>query len=264
MTRLTKTRRGTLSQAECKWVKSLQSAKFRRQLGLFIIEGEKLIEEMLPHYRCRMLIGTDELVAPFVEHPAHHIEEVIIVPDAEQINRISGLKTPRPIIAILTLISSPSVSRIDGPTLLLDDVQDPGNMGTILRTCDWFGIRTVLCTSGCADAYSPKVLQASMGALARVRVHRYEERAELRKLLRECKVPIVGTFFDSIPLRTLRLPSASPYVVILGNEGKGIAPDLESLVSERVTILSPVSEHCESLNVAVAGAIVLAYLSRSL
>ena len=260
MSERTKIEHRPLTHAEVKLIKSLQLAKYRRQSNLFIAEGEKLIGEMLPAYRCQLLVGTEELVEPLLERCPESIAEAVILPDPKQIERVSGLKSPRPLLALCEIPTVEAPQAIQQPTLLLDDVQDPGNVGTLLRTCDWMGIRQVLCTEGCADVYAPKVLQATMGALARVHVYRYTDRTALLTMLTQTEIPVIGTFIDGAPLGTLRLAPEQPYILVLGNEGNGISPELSAIVSQRITIPSPVDSHCESLNVAVAGAIVMAHL----
>ena len=155
MSERTKIEHRPLTHAEVKLIKSLQLAKYRRQSNLFIAEGEKLIGEMLPAYRCQLLVGTEELVEPLLERCPESIAEAVILPDPKQIERVSGLKSPRPLLALCEIPTIEAPQAIQQPTLLLDDVQDPGNVGTLLRTCDWMGIRQVLCTEGCADVYAP-------------------------------------------------------------------------------------------------------------
>lgn len=261
MSENTKIQSRLLTHQEVKIIRSLQMAKHRRRLGLFVAEGEKLIGEMLPAYRCQLLVGTERLVEPLLERAGERIKDVVILPDEQQIERVSVMKSPRPLIALCEIPIVEPPATFTEPTLLLDDVQDPGNLGTLLRTCDWMGIRLVVCTEGCADIYSSKVLQATMGALARVQVYRYTDRTALLTQLRQTGLPVIGTFIDGVPLRELRIAPDQPYILVLGNEGNGISADLSALVSQRITIPSPVSEHCESLNVSVAGAIVMAHLA---
>ena len=257
----TRVQHRSLSHSEVKLIKSLRLLKYRRRLGLFIAEGDKLIREMLPAYRCRLLVGEESLVESIlIKSDIDRIAQAVILSDLRQTERVSGMKSPRPLIAICEIPEVQACATFTEPTLLLDDVQDPGNVGTLLRTCDWMGINQVICTNGCADTYSPKVLQATMGALARVRVFHCADRGELMNQLKSAGIPLIGAFIDGVPLRELEISPRQPYILILGNEGNGISPDLSALVSKRITIPSPTSDHCESLNMAIAGAIIMAHI----
>lgn len=153
-----------LSVNQIKFLRSLRERKYRLREQAFAVEGPKLVGEMLPFYRCRMLVGTAAMLRA-VSTP--HDAEVVELPESFDFKRISTQTTPQPLMAVFDLPAEPEPV-VEGLTLLLDGVQDPGNVGTILRTADWFGIRHVWLGTGSADVFSPKVVQASMGALARV------------------------------------------------------------------------------------------------
>ncbi|KAA6342762.1 23S rRNA (uridine(2479)-2'-O)-methyltransferase, partial [termite gut metagenome] len=180
---------------------------------------------------------------------------------AEELSRCSLLKAPQQVLAVFEqpqyqLNLTPVRKSL---SLALDDVQDPGNLGTIIRIADWFGIEHVFCSSGTADVYSPKVVQATMGAIARVKVH-YVTLPELVRSLGD--IPVYGTFLDGENIYTQSLSANG--VIVMGNEGNGISKDTESFINRRLFIPSypPERETSESLNVAVATAIVCAEFRR--
>ena len=243
-----------VTKSQIKLVKSLQLKKFRDELGLFVAEGDKCISE---------LAKTFELVHLYINSEAINGEayqrEAIIVPK-EQIEQMSGLKTPQGTIAVFKKTTNPLTT--NPLTLALDGVQDPGNLGTIIRTCDWFGVHDIVCSLDTADCYNPKVVQATMGALARVRLHYLD----LPEWLKSQKGPIYGTLLDGkdmyeVPLNANR---SSLNVIVMGNEGNGISAAVRSLVTHPIRIPSypKDAETSESLNVSIATAIVLAEFRR--
>lgn len=244
-----------LSINQIKYIRSLRERKYRLREQAFVVEGPKLIAEMLPFYTCRMLIGTRNMLL-VTDSPSE--AEIVEMPDSFDFKRISTQTTPQPLIAVFAL-PKPSKPMLNGLTLLLDGVQDPGNVGTILRTADWFGISQVWLATGSADVFSPKVVQASMGALAHVAVTPLQDAKQIVCDFRNEGVPIYGAFLDGADLYSSTLPDVSkPAILILGNEGRGISPEIEAEVTHRVTIPSfGMSEkgHTESLNVAIATAI---------
>ena len=260
-----------ISKAQVKLVRSLQQKKFRDELGLFVAEGEKCVEELRKGFELKYLFREGE--------NATRIE----------IEQMSGLRTPQGVIGVFKKSNSPkdgltgeagltSNSPKDGLVLALDGIQDPGNLGTIIRTCDWFGVHDIVCSQDTADCYNPKVVQATMGALARVRVHY----VDLPKWLEEYRVqnteyrPIYGTLLDGknmyevLPqLSTIHTASADRKnyqlsIIVMGNEGNGISPEVRKLITHPIRIPSYPrdAETSESLNVSIATAIVLAEFRR--
>ncbi len=245
-----------LSTNQIKYLRSLRERKYRLREQAFLVEGPKLIGEMLPHYRCCMLVGT----APMLAATAIPRDvEVVEVPPSFDFKRISTQTTPQPLLAVFALPAEVE-PEVRGLTLLLDGVQDPGNVGTILRTADWFGFRQVWLGEGSADLFSPKVVQASMGALAHVQVMPLTDTADVVKHFRAEGVPVYGAFLDGTNLYEAKLPDVSqPAILVLGNEGRGISPEVATEVTHRVTIPafgSAEGGHTESLNVAIATAII--------
>jgi len=239
-----------ISKAKIKWVRSLQQKKNREQEGVFVVEGEKMVLEGLA---ARGL----EVICLVVHKDAHFlVSDYQTLPlfsaSSTEMEQISGLKTPNKLLAVFKR-SSLSVAS-GGFRIALDSVQDPGNMGTILRLADWFGIQTIVCSPETVDCFNPKVVQSSMGAIFRIRV----EYTDLEIYLRNANVPIYGALLDGENYTTVDY--ASNGILLMGNEGNGISEKLLPLISQPVTI--PRIGQAESLNVATATAILLAEISR--
>ena len=234
-----------INKSQVKLVKSLQLKKFRDELGLFVAEGEKCVEELRKNF---------ELVHFYREGDnASRIE----------IEQMSGLRTPQGVIGVFKKSNSPeddltSNSPKDDLLLALDAVQDPGNLGTIIRTCDWFGVHDIFCSFDTADCYNPKVVQATMGALARVKVHY----VDLPEWISKQQCPIIGTLLEGEDMYEKPLPQKG--IIVMGNEGNGISPEVRKLVTHPIRIPSypKNAETSESLNVSIATAIVLAEFRR--
>ena len=249
-----------LSKAKLKYIRSLELKKNRRAEHVFVAEGPKVVGDMLPYFPCRLLVATDGWHAA---HPEAVADERICVTE-EELTRASFLKAPQEVMAVFGY-GDDEVCDTSLPLtelcLALDDVQDPGNLGTIIRLADWFGIRHIYCSPATADAYNPKVVQATMGALARVRLH-YTPLPALLDELRVRGVPLYGTFLDGEDL--YEKPLAPHGLIIMGNEGNGISPEVAAYVNERLLIPNfPAGEPTsESLNVATATAIICAEFRR--
>ena len=194
------------------------------------------------------------------EHPHAQAQEVIEA-SREELSRASLLKTPQEALAVFRIPQYEAEAEVVRRSLCLalDGVQDPGNLGTIIRIADWFGIRHIFCSAGTADAFNPKTVQATMGALARVQLHY----CDLRELVASLPdVPVFGTFLDGGDLYTQELSANG--LIVMGNEGNGISPELAAVVNRRLLIPNyPQGEETsESLNVAVATAVVCAEFRR--
>jgi len=231
----------------------------RDEQGLFVAEGTKLVIDLLPAFKLHECYAT----AQWISEHAHELKGKVQEISAEEMKKISNQKTPQGVFAVfekpLYSLSGEQHSQL---CLALDDVQDPGNLGTIIRIADWFGIRHVFCSLLTADAFGPKTVQATMGALARVQVHYVNLEAYIQQL--PASVPVYGTFMDGVDLYTEKL--ASNGLIIMGNEGNGISAKIESLVTNRISIPNyPKNEATsESLNVAIAAGIVCAEFRRRL
>ena len=241
-----------LSKNQVKWVRSLQQKKQRDAEGVFVAEGHKCVEE---------LRGAFELVLMVTPDNATEVE----------IAQMSNLRNPQGVIGVFrkrpiaSSPDSPLASLPQGLVLALDGVQDPGNLGTIIRTCDWFGVHDIYCSMDTADCHNPKVVQATMGALARVRVH-YVNLEEWLREVQEAGVPVYGTLLEGGNMyKEGAIADKSKGVIIMGNEGNGISSAIRQLVTHPIRIPSyPAdAETSESLNVGIATAIVLAEFRRT-
>lgn len=237
-----------------KWVHSLAQKKNRDNERCFVAEGTKCVLDTLGAFRLRGLFCTENWLR------THNIEDADVV-SSSQIERMSMLKTPTEVIAVYEMPDydvdlSETVKNLN---LALDNVQDPGNLGTIIRIADWFGINDIYCSVDTVDVYNPKVVQATMGAIARVRVH-YCDLPGLFGTLKD--VPVFGTFLDGDSIYEEKLGSNG--FIVMGNEGKGISPEVEKYVDKRLLIPSyPVGVvTSESLNVGMATAIVVSEFRR--
>lgn len=233
-----------LSKAQVKWVRSLQQKKHRDAEGVFVAEGAKCVEELRKAFELVLLATSDN--ATYTE-----------------IEQMSSLRTPQGVIGVFK--KRAFNSEIPSDLLVaLDGVQDPGNLGTIIRTCDWFGIHDILCSRDTADCYNPKVVQATMGALARVRVHYVDLPKELT-LFRQTGLPLYGTLLEGENMyEPYAIPDKQRGVIIMGNEGNGISESIRKLITHPLLIPSyPINASTsESLNVSIATAIVLAEFRR--
>lgn len=247
-----------ISKNKIKYVRSLELKKFRKEERLFLAEGPKLMEDLLGTFPCRLVVATEEWMKRAPKLPAQ--TEQITVTD-EELKRVSLLKTPQQVLGLFELPEEEPA--FDAPRqrlcLALDGVQDPGNLGTIIRIADWFGITDLFCSPGTVDAFSPKCVQATMGALARVHI-RYTPLPSLIHSLSD--VPIYATLLDGDNIYAQPL---TPHgLIIMGNEGNGISEEVRSLVNRKLFIPNYPADRAtsESLNVAVATAIVCAEFRR--
>ncbi len=239
-----------------KWVFSLSQKKNRDKEGCFVAEGTKCVIDTLGHFELKYLFATNSWIAEYGERIDAEATEVSRV----QMDRMSMLKTASSVLAVYEMNSIQKPVGLESQlVLVLDGVQDPGNLGTIMRVADWFGIRQIFCSKDTVDVYNPKTVQATMGAISRVSV----EYCNLVDLFEENpRMPILGTFLDGENIYNKELPQSG--FVVMGNEGKGISPDIEKCVTQKLLIPSyPVGvPTSESLNVGTATAIVLSEFRR--
>ncbi|GGK27252.1 RNA methyltransferase [Yeosuana aromativorans] len=237
-----------LSKNQIKLITSLKQKKYRLQHGLFVVEGTKTIHEFL---QSDFKLDTLYAIEPF----NIDAKKEALISEAE-LKRISFLKTPNKALAIFKV---PRPKPIDHSKLIvaLDDVRDPGNLGTIIRLCDWFGVNDLVCSQETVDCFNPKVIQATMGSITRVNV----TYLDLEDFLKQVKQPIYGTFMDGTNIFNKELSETG--VVVLGNEANGISKNIESIVTEKLSIPRFGDlQTTESLNVATAAAIVLSEFKR--
>ena len=249
-----------LSKAKLKYIHSLELKKIRKAEGTFLAEGPKLVGDLLGRFPCTFLAATAE----WLQTHQHATADEVACISTDELTRASLLRTPKQVLAVFRQPQEEKGCE-DAPArslcLALDDVQDPGNLGTIVRLADWFGIEHLFCSHGTADVYSPKAIQATMGGIARVRVHDVDLPAFVRKI-KDKGCPVYGTFLDGKPL--YEVPLAQRGLIVMGNEGKGIGAETEALVTDKLHIPSypPLRETSESLNVAIATAVVCAEFRR--
>lgn len=236
-----------LSKAQIKWVRSLQQKKNRDAEGVFVAEGEKCVSDLRDAFELVLLATPDN---------ASRME----------IEQMSSLRNPQGTIGVFRKpISDTQHPLSDTLLLALDGVQDPGNLGTIIRTCDWFGIHNILCSKDTADCYNPKVIQATMGALSRVRLH-YVDLPQVLAEITAQGTPLYGTLLDG---KNMYLQDAIPNkkngVIVMGNEGNGISQEVRQLITHPLFIPSYPADipTSESLNVGIATAIVLSEFRRT-
>ena len=247
-----------LSNNDIKRIKSLQQKKFRDQSGLFIVEGEKMVQEALE--------------SGFKVEKAYYRSDI----GEECMKRISALTNPSPALAV---VHKPEDSCIEDVSLLedtiregglflaLDTIRDPGNLGTILRIADWFGIKAVFAAKDTVDVFNPKVVQATMGAIFRVKMH-YVDLIDVSRLVLGNGGNVYGTFLDGTDMyrKELKTGKDSPVMIVIGNESDGISAEMEKLVSDKLYI-PPYPQNAsgsESLNAAIATAITVAEFRRRL
>lgn len=250
-----------LSKNKIKLIHSLEQKKYRRKEGLFVAEGPKLVNELLKCMPCAGLYHTDSYQLPDAGI-VHLAENEVCTPD--ELQKASFLTTPQDVIGIFALPEDKDKELNIHPTrelcLALDGVQDPGNLGTICRIADWFGIRHIYCSLKTADVFAPKTVQATMGAIARVHLHYLD----LEQLIDELPTgtPVYGTLLDGENLYQQELENRG--LLIMGNEGNGLTPAIRERINQSLYIPSyPADcETSESLNVGVATAILCAEFRR--
>ena len=238
-----------ISKNQQKFIRQLEQKKYRKREGLFVAEGTKVVGDLLKRYTPEAIYSTLQWQAPDGISPQ-------IVTD-EELQRISFQQHPQQVLALFPIPSQAgyypqTLLNEQTLTLALDGVQDPGNLGTIIRIADWFGVNTLICSEDTADAWNPKVVQATMGSLARVNII-YTSLTTLLDYLPD-DFPIYGTFLDGKDIYTEQLTSGG--LIIMGNEGNGISEEVRQRVNHHLLIPNfHQGETADSLNVAIATAI---------
>lgn len=236
-----------VSKNQIKRIISLQQKKYRKESGLFFVEGKKVIQELLDSK-----FVLEEL---FVTEPLfEHIPQQTLISESD-LKKISALTNPNNCLAVFRMPEPKKINE-GGIILALDKIRDPGNLGTIIRLCDWFGITDLVCSEDTVDLYNPKVLQATMGSITRVNV----SYVDLNEFLSQTKLPIFGTFMNETNIYKTQLPQDG--IIVMGNEANGISPEIEELITDKITI-PRFGNPTESLNVATATAIILSEFRRS-
>jgi RNA methyltransferase, TrmH family len=246
-----------LSKTHTKYIQSLHHKKFRDEHGVFIAEGTKVVIELLTadKFDCKQLIALPDwfLANTKIVEKNADIEKIEV--KHFELEKISALSTPNKVLGVFQKSTLPqTIITKQKITLVLDAIQDPGNLGTIIRNADWFGVENIVCSHTCADVYNPKVVQSTMGSLARVNVV-YKD---LPNWLKEnTEVEIFAADLNGKDVSQLK--NTKEAIIIIGNEGKGISDDVMKIVNRKITIKK--IGKAESLNAAVATGIILSHLS---
>lgn len=242
-----------LSKAQNKYIRSLTHQKHRKDNKVFIAEGAKIAEEWLQSsWQLQYILGTEAWLAANKAAIARHPEAQTHAVTDDELNMLSLLPSPNQAMLIAHLQEPAPVPEINEWCIALDNIQDPGNMGTIIRIADWFGINHIICSEGCADAYNPKVVQSAMGGQLRVNI--YE--GGLDGFLTKNKLPVFAATLDGANVYTMEKATAG--VLVIGNESKGISPAVLQHATRKVMI--PRRGGAESLNAGVSAGILCALL----
>jgi TrmH family RNA methyltransferase len=254
-----------LSKNQIKFLNSLKQKKFREEHHVFVAEGNKIISELLASaIKVKQIYSVS---SAFEKLKIPHAVECIEIKTAE-LDRISSLTTPNEMIAVCEMPSNPlNISELKSKlTLLLDTIKDPGNLGTIIRIADWFGIETIICSDQSADVFNPKVVQATMGSIARMKIH-YTDLNEFLILNQgTLKLPVYGALLEGENIYSKQLPDTA--FIMIGNESKGISSELIPHITHGITIPSfshfkSIPGETESLNAAIATAIICSEFRRN-
>ena len=232
-----------ITKNQIKLIKSLSSKRNRVKHQLFVVEGRKNISELLhSDFEIQSLFATNEWIN---DNP--NINSIMV--SISELERISNQKTPNDVLAVVNIKNHLDLSDA-GPVLVLDGISDPGNMGTIIRMCDWFGVKTIICSASTVDSYNPKVVQSSMGSIFRVAII-YKDLLEYLKVV---KLPVYGAFIEGEDVKKTSL--SKDFCLVIGNESIGISTGISKQITNRVAIKNS-GTRTESLNVAVATSILL-------
>ncbi len=240
-----------LVKSQVKYIQSLGQKKFRDADGVFVAEGPKIVGEILQSDNCRLVqcFATGEWLSKH-EEMLKNRQHLVFKTEDQDLERISFLNTPNQVLAVFTKPVFSKIQKPAGLTLMLDTIQDPGNLGTIIRTADWFGVSRIMCSMNTADVFNPKVVQSAMGSLIRVELI-YTGLEQY--ILANPGTPVYASSLDGEDLhQNFRI---TDMFLLMGNESKGISPELELLATKRIRI--PRTGGAESLNVAVATGILL-------
>lgn len=252
-----------LSKNKTRFIISLQKKKIREEYKLYIIEGDKIVKEFISAgMPVKSLIAKPEFISSLPKESLIGVSEIEPV-SYEELKQISGLKTPHNALAVVCMpdheISQSKLLREQ--CVALDCIQDPGNLGTIIRAAAWFGIRNIVCSEDCVDVYNPKVIQASMGAIIHVQVL-YTDLKKFLEAAKKKKLPVYGTMLDGDSIYNQKLGNKG--IILLGNESKGISDDLIPCIDHKLMIprFSDTNPGVDSLNVGMAASIIFSEFTR--
>lgn len=244
-----------LSNAQSKYIRSLSQQKYRKQYNVFIAEGDKIAREwLMSDAQIHTIAAVSDWVLQYAELIQRHPEAEQVTVSQDELKKISTQQTPN---QVLLVVQKPEIVNTDdkGWTIALQQVQDPGNLGTIIRIADWFGVKNVVCSPDCTDFYNPKVVQAAMGGHLRVQLHV----ATLADYLKHTGRNIYAATLDGDDVYTINRQQDG--ILLIGNESKGLTDDIAGLAAKKVTI--PRKGGAESLNAGVSAGILIALLKGS-
>jgi len=240
-----------VGKSQIKFIKSLQQKKYRTEHKLFVVEGFKVVQELVnANVKVYGIYVTDDKLLSEVNFSGELISEA-------DLKKMSALKTPNNILAVFYQTKATLNAMNSDWVVALDDVRDPGNLGTIIRMCDWFGIPNLVCSEQTVDCYNPKTIQATMGSIARVNILY----TDLSEFIKASTMPVYGAFMDGTSVYKQDL-SNEKGILVLGNEANGVSPKIENLVTKKISIPQFGKQTTESLNVATATAILLNEIRR--
>jgi len=244
-----------ISKNQVKFLKSLHQSKYRRKEQLFLAEGVKIVDEFI---KSNYSIKTIYAIKEWVDNNADEFDNINEV-SLKELHSISLLKTPNQVLAVVEYPEDKNIVFDKGDLVLaLDTIQDPGNLGTIIRIADWFGIKKIICSNETADALNPKVVQATMGAITRVDIEYTDLPSWIAKL--PDTTPVYGTLLDGDNMYKTDLSNDG--VIVVGNEGNGISSEVQKVLTHRIKIPAYGNSMMESLNVAIATSLVCAEFRR--
>ena len=238
-----------VGKSQIKFIKNLQQKKYRNLHGQFVVEGIKSVKELVnANFKVVEIYTCDKSLLDDMLFDATYISEI-------DLKKISSLKTPNKILGVFYKPEAKNIVNEDW-VVALDDVRDPGNLGTIIRLCDWFGVTHLVCSANTVDCYNPKTLQATMGSIARVNI----VYTDLLNFLKKSEANIYGAFMDGNIVYKESLPQNG--ILVMGNEANGVSPEIEALTTKKISIPQFGNSDTESLNVATATAILLSEIRR--
>jgi TrmH family RNA methyltransferase len=244
-----------ISKTYTKYIQSLHQKKFRDVENAFIAEGSKVVMDLLtsPKIVCKKLLATEEWIRENERQMGHYPHLTVELVEAYELGKISALSTPNQVLGVFEKMKEGPINPKGTITLVLDTIQDPGNLGTILRIADWFGVSAIICSENCVDRYNPKVVQSTMGSLARVALI-YTDLAHWLK--QHHSIHVYAAALEGAGIESLK--GLKEGIILIGNESKGISAEIMELANEKITI--PKVGGAESLNAAVATGIILSHI----
>lgn len=243
-----------LSKSDVKYIQSLAHKKFREESGFYVVEGVKMVEELITQYPDQLF--KVYAIEKWIKNHPNLVKNLTCLYDVEdfELEKISFLNTPNEVLALAKLPPFKYEASLGKKiTVVLDQIQDPGNLGTIIRTCDWFGVQDIVCSPDTADAYNPKVVQSTMGSIFRSEIT-YTNIAEFIK--QQPEIPVFAALLNGESVYTCKF--YFPAILVIGNESKGISAEIKALTTHPITINRVGS--AESLNASIAAGIILSHM----